>query len=148
MTMDRQRFAALADAFGGDIARWPPAARDAARQFSETQESAAARVLGAAARLDALLWESAVAPPGSALRERVMRAAPKASALSPKLQQTWRWLVGAGIGGVLASACAAGLATGVAVAPAALTQARWLGDGDPANEAARLLREPADVSEG
>ena len=146
--MDVKRFEALADAWGGDIARWPAAERDAARQFFESHEIEAGRALGAAAGLDALLSASVAVPPSFALRARVIRAAPHAPTLSKAAGRAWRWLVGAGIGGVLASACAAGLATGVAVAPTALARAGWINDGDPANEAARLLREPVDVSEG
>ena len=148
MTMDLKRFAALADAYGGDLGRWPAAERVAARQFADLNKDQADRALAGATGLDALLSESVVAPPGFALRERVILAAPKTSTLSPALRRAWRWLVGAGIGGVLATACAAGLATGIAVAPTALAQARWINDGDPANEAARFLREPADLSEG
>ena len=146
--MDLKRFAALADAYGGDLGRWPAAERDAARRFAHLNKDQADRALAAATGLDALLAESVVGPPGLALRDRVILAAPKPSTLSPAVRRAWRWLVGAGIGGVLASACAAGLATGVALAPTALAQARWINDGDPANEAARFLREPVDVSEG
>ncbi len=142
--MDFARFRTLADAYGGDVTRWPAADHDMARAFAAAHAVWAQPCLADAAALDALLRQSVVAPPARALRERITVAAPQ----TPALHRAWRWLVGAGIGGVLTAACAAGVFTGVAVAPLALAEGYANGQNDPANDAARFLREPIDVTEG
>lgn len=142
--MDGQRFAALADAYGADIGRWPTAIRDAARAFGATDGDAANRTLARARALDDLLRQAPSSAPGRALRERILRAGPK----PPALRRVWRWLVGAGIGSVLAGAGAVGVAVGVVLAPMALAMMDRSADPDPANEAARFLREPTDMTEG
>lgn len=76
--MKRDRFHDLAETFGGDLARWPEAERDAARGLlAATPELRA--VLDQAAALDALLDASPTPLPSQALRDRVIAAAPKPS---------------------------------------------------------------------
>ncbi|MDP3853370.1 hypothetical protein [Phenylobacterium sp.] len=107
--MTPQRFESLADAHGGDVARWPAAEREAAAALMIAQPDVARKALARAAALDAALdaW-----PPMAVthhLRERVIAAAP--AARSRGRLAAWFW--GAGLGAGLAAASAAGLAVGV-----------------------------------
>jgi hypothetical protein len=115
--MTRDGFEALAEAYGGDMARWPQDHWDEAALFAAQQPDLAAGVLAAAARLDEALdaWRPLAVSHG--LREAVVAAAP-----APRARRGltgWIWRAGAGAG--LAAACAAGLVVGVmlseAVAP-------------------------------
>lgn len=73
MSMRAARFAELADAYGGDLARWPEAEHDAARILLGT--SAEARIaLDAARALDASLALPAPDAPGPAMRERLLQS--------------------------------------------------------------------------
>ncbi|MES2724275.1 MAG: hypothetical protein V4656_14065 [Pseudomonadota bacterium] len=126
--MTRERFLELADAYGGGVAHWPAADREAAAALMAAEPDFARQVLADADRLDAVLdaWAPLSVPHG--MREAVMAAAPAArSRWSPRT-----WLLGAGVGAGLAGACAAGLVFGVALsanlssateAPAALSAA-------------------------
>ena len=74
--MTEDRFLELAEAYGGEIARWPAAERAAAEAFAaEPRRSWPSALLGAERRLDALL-------DGQSLR-RAQRA-PCASGSSPR----------------------------------------------------------------
>jgi hypothetical protein len=104
--MTPERFETLAEAWGGDVARWPHADREAAAALMAEQPAWAERVLADAGELDAAL--SALAPPRGAsdLADRIAAGAPKAR---PRWQG---WLVPAGMGAGLAAACAAGVMMG------------------------------------
>lgn len=105
--LDEARFAALAEAYGADLRRWPDGEREAGRDLA-ARSQAAARRLAEADDLDALLDAYAVAPPGEALRARLLAAAPR-----PRPLAGWRrWFAGAGLGAGLAAACAAGVMVG------------------------------------
>ena len=107
--MTPKRFEALAEAYGGDMARWPSADWDAAAMFAARERDLAARILAEAARLDAALDDWAPLQASHRLREAVIAAAPE-----PRLRRGsggWLWRAGAGAG--LAVACAAGLVVGV-----------------------------------
>jgi hypothetical protein len=108
--MNAERFAALADAFGGSITRWPGAEQDAAWAFLAEQPEAAQDLLAQARTLDETLDEAERLSPSHALRSAVVALAPVARAPRPLLV---RWLTGAGIGVGLAAAAVAGLAIGV-----------------------------------
>lgn len=134
--MDRARFQALADAYGGDVTRWPEGERDAALALLAGQPGMARTVLAAALSLDTVL-DALPSPHASAdMRERLAAAAPK-----PKAALSWRrWLTGAGVGLTLATACVAGVAFGAAAAQpsaddsradAALSDAGFDAGGDP-----------------
>lgn len=106
--MTATRFAALAEAHGGDLARWPEAERQAASAFRHAHPDAAGGVLGAEARLDGVLAATPAAEPDPALFEAVLARAPAATA-----QRTPRWagiaaglalMIGAGAGWVAAPA--------------------------------------------
>src|SRR5687768_2109928 len=101
--MTPERFEILAEAYGGDVARWPDAEREAAAELMAAQPAWARDVLAGAGDLDAALMAYA-APRGSAgLAERIGAGAPKARA-------RWvGWLLPAGMGVGLATACAAGV---------------------------------------
>jgi hypothetical protein len=111
--MDKARFQALADAYGGDVTRWPEAEREAALALLADQPAMARTVLAAALSLDTVLDALPTPAVRADLRARLLAAAPKArSGPGP-----WRrWLAGAGVGLTLATACAAGVAVGVAAA--------------------------------
>lgn len=111
--MNRDRFEDLAQAYGGQIGRWPQAERDAAALFAASEPAAAQALLAAASDLDAALeaWVAPVADAG--LREAIVASAPQ-----PKPRRAlavWAWR--AGLGASLAAACAAGVLVGVRLSP-------------------------------
>jgi hypothetical protein len=118
-TMDRERFEAMAEAYGGDLDRWPTDAVGPARALLDA-EPALAAVLRDADSLDALLAASPTPTFSGVLRERVIGAAPR---LASAWKATTRWLSGAG----LAAACAAGVIMGVNLSDRIIS--------DPATEA-------------
>lgn len=75
--MTMQRFAQLADAWGGDITRWPGAEQAAAARVLASAEGDVARTLLAeAGQLDEALRSVAPAPPSARLRETILAAIP------------------------------------------------------------------------
>jgi hypothetical protein len=102
-----ERFGALADAYGGDIDRWPITERDAAwlhlRQHSDAQA-----VLSAAARLDTALTGWTVPGPGAALAATIALTVARRHAHGRRLRL---WLSSLGAAAALAS----GMATGAIV---------------------------------
>lgn len=142
--MNPGRFEALAGAFGGEIERWPAADREPARRLTSSQPEWTALILGEAQRLDQALGAAPTLSPSGALLARILQAAPG----SRERGTPWRWLAGLGLTAGLAGAVAAGVAAGLVVAPAALAPVRAAPAADPSEEAALLLREPADLGEG
>lgn len=115
--MTPERFDALAEAYGGDVARWPEGEREGAAMFMATDPARAQAVLAAAQALDQRLdaWAALRVTPDFA--DAVLAGAPK-----PRAGSWWRgWLAPAGMGAGLAAACVAGLLVGtrMAVAPVA-----------------------------
>lgn len=109
--MTREQFQALAEAYGGEIARWPAALREAATLFAAAEGEWAQAVLAREAELDAALDELPRATAPAALYERIVADAP-----GPRRRARWRlWLTPAGLGAALAGAAAAGLVLGVQV---------------------------------
>lgn len=107
-TMTLERFRELADAYGGDVARWPEAERRAARAFATTHETAPA-ILAEAAALDAALANAPTHTPSPALRSAILdgfpaRAPSRAPSRLGDLGALGRWLGiaggGAGVGGL------------------------------------------------
>ncbi|MDR3496737.1 MAG: hypothetical protein P4L82_19250 [Ancalomicrobiaceae bacterium] len=95
VVMTLERFAGLAQSYGGRIERWPQASRQAARSLSTNPEAAA--VLAQAAALDAMLDTYSVARPGAELTGRILQTA--------NARLTWqrrlaRWCAGIGLIGV------------------------------------------------
>lgn len=110
MTMMYERLAYLADAYGGDLRRWPEAEREAARALVAADPRAAA-LLREADGLDALLDAAPRPAPSHALREAVIASAAGAGlkarrrgAIGPLA-----WLSGAG----WAAAACAGVVFGI-----------------------------------
>ena len=109
--MQIERFMHLAEAYGGDIGRWPAEVQDDARRLAES--SAQARTaLAQADALDMALDAWRVAGPSAALREAVLAQAPRP--WPPLFRRATLWLSGVG----LAAACAAGAVAGVAMTSA------------------------------
>ena len=110
--MTYERFEHLADAYGGDLRRWPEAEREAARAVTQRDPRAAALLIEAEG-LDALLDAAPRPAPSHALRETVI-----ASAAGAGLKARRRggigplaWLSGAG----WAAAACAGVVFGLAL---------------------------------
>lgn len=109
-TMTRERFENLADAYGGDLRRWPEAERVAGRALAAADPRAAALLLEADA-VDALLDSAPRLAASHALREQVIAAAAGAG-LGRRRRGAigvLTWLSGAG----WAAAACAGVAFGV-----------------------------------
>ncbi len=108
--MTQERFETLANAYGGDIARWPTADREAAALFLASAKPAVVDALVAASDLDALLNSSPAVVPSYDLTQRIVATAPRSRHVA------WpRWLFPAGMGAGLAAACLAGIITGTEV---------------------------------
>ena len=109
--MTYERFETLADAYGGDLRRWPEAERAAGRALLDSDPRGAA-LLAEADGLDALLDAAPRPTPSHALREAVI-----ASAAGAGLKARRRgpgplaWLSGAG----WAAAACAGVVFGLAL---------------------------------
>ncbi|WP_428395262.1 hypothetical protein [Lichenicoccus sp.] len=102
--MSPERFAALADAFGGDLDRWPAAERDAACAHLRQHPDANAMLAGAG-KLDDTLAAWTVPPPGAALAGRIAAAAVQSRARARRLRL---WLSSLGAAATLAGGVAAG----------------------------------------
>lgn len=102
--MTTQRFCALAEAYGGDVNRWPAAEQPAARALL-AEEASLTAVLSEAGAVDELLAASPDPLFSGVLREKLLAGAPKPIR---RVASAARWLSGAG----LAAACAAGILIG------------------------------------
>src|SRR4051812_25469302 len=107
--MSKGRFEDLADIYGGEIARWPEAEREAARAFLARDAARLSPVLASASQLDRLLDLAPAQSPGAALLGRLISAAPQA----PNTAR--RWIAGLGAALGLSATAFAGIAVGVAV---------------------------------
>ena len=110
MTLDR--FRALADAYGGVIARWPEDQRDAAMRIAANP--AAVTILQEASAVDTMLDAWSVPAPASSLSDRIAghRAMPHRSPAG----RVRLWWSGIGIAAALAGA-ASGTAAVATVSP-------------------------------
>lgn len=109
MTMSEERFEALADIHGGEIARWPEGEREAARALLAAHPDRLELVLDAAAHLDRLLDLAPAQAPDAALLGRLIAAAPSA----PSATGRWIATLSAALG--LSAAAFAGVLVGVTV---------------------------------
>ncbi|MBU1376021.1 MAG: hypothetical protein KKE02_03090 [Alphaproteobacteria bacterium] len=106
--MTPERFETLAQAWGGDIARWPNAEREAAALLMAARPAWVRDILAGAVDLDDLL-DAVPVPTGSpGLTARIVAGAPR-----PRARRWIGWLMPAGMGVGLAAACAAGVVAGV-----------------------------------
>lgn len=112
--MDQNRFQALAQAWGGDMRRWPESERAGAETFRVADPARAAAILAEAGAIDAWLDAAPPPQPSAALRDRVVAAAAGTVGLKPRRPLFARpaaWLSGAG----WAASCAAGVMVGLQV---------------------------------
>ncbi len=117
MTMTRERFGEIVEAYGGDPRRWPERERAAAQNWAARHGDAARALLGEARRLDAYLARDLIAEPHRELQRRILaeadagtrRPGGEADRRSGRRLGRWlgHWWPGAALAGV-------GLAGGVA----------------------------------
>src|SRR5262245_52818397 len=81
-TITAERFKALLEAYGGDLARWPDSERLAAHAYAQGAPEAPA-LLAEARRIDALLAAATIALPRAALETSIL-ARMKSVAQRPK----------------------------------------------------------------
>jgi hypothetical protein len=109
--LDKLKFEALAEAYGGDIARWPAKVRDGATLLVATDPEFARVVLAREDLLDAALDELPRAAATSALVEAIVATAPPLRA-----RRRWSlWIAPAGLGMGMAAVAAAGVMLGAQV---------------------------------
>ena len=113
--MTPERFRALADAYGGNLDRWPAADHDAARSHLTSRPDAHAE-LAAAGRLDAALAAWTVPGPGAALAARIARTVAMRHTRARRVRV---WLSSFGAATALAGGMAAGAVAVMRLAPAA-----------------------------
>jgi len=109
-SLSQDRFMALAEAYGGDIARWPESEREAARALLLQDPQGLGRELAEAATLDRLLDLAPAGMVDSALLGRLVAAAPR-PAVSAR-----RWIAGLGAALGLGVSAMAGVTVGVVLA--------------------------------
>ena len=110
--MDASRFAALADAYGSALHRWPQAERAGARLFAETEQGR--DILRRAGRLDGVLDQSRAAAPSRALHGAIVS---RATAEVRQGRRNRLWWLGFGLAGVGLAGAVAGLALMTVVNP-------------------------------
>jgi hypothetical protein len=110
--LDAKRFAALAEAYGGALHRWPEAEQAGARLFAETEQGRA--ILAAAGRLDGVLDQHRVKAPSRALHGAIIA---KATAEVRQGRRSRLWWLGFGLAGVGLAGAVAGLALVTVVSP-------------------------------
>lgn len=112
--MDLDRFADLAEAYGGDISRWPSIEREAATLLMARSPEATATLLAEQSDLDWALDSWRAPRPGLALEAAILASAPV-----QRPAPIWRgWLWRTGLGAGLMAAGLAGVMTGVVVSRA------------------------------
>lgn len=112
--MTKEQFRELAEAYGGELARWPTALRDEAALLAASEPEFVQAVLVREARLDAALDELPRAPASGEVFERIVAGAPPLRQRQSRRRWRW-WLAPAGLGAVLAGVAAAGVVLGVQV---------------------------------
>jgi len=110
--LDAKRFAALADAYGGALHRWPAAEQAAAILFAGTDEGRA--VLRRADSLDTMLDRHRVEAPNPTLYGAIVSGA--VTAVRQERRRRFWWL-GFGLAGVGLAGAVAGLALVTVVNP-------------------------------
>jgi hypothetical protein len=115
--MDAKRFAALAQAYGGDPRRWPEDERAAAEAFASSEAGQA--ISQHAGKLDTLLDGYRVRHPSKALSGSILRAADR-YLVQRRRQRVW-WF-GLGLAGIGLAGAIAGLALVTVVTPEAQSE--------------------------
>ncbi len=117
-SMRLARFGVLAEAYGGDIARWPEAERRPARDvLAESRQ--ARQILAAAQHLDAVLARLPAPPLASAHLRRSVAALQPLPERPRRVgyRRPWPWLALLARGLSWTAAAAAGILAGIALAP-------------------------------
>lgn len=104
--MNADRMRELAEAWGGDLRRWPAADREAAQTFALLQPEVAERALFEARQLDAVLDAVPSVQVSIALRDRVIASAGAAGLMARAAWPGLRRLLWIGGAGWAAAACA------------------------------------------
>ncbi|WP_334040357.1 hypothetical protein [Burkholderia ambifaria] len=106
--MTPERFRTIVAAYGSDARRWPQDERAAAEAWAQAHPRDALAALDDAAELDAWLMQDTVAPPASALVERIVASAPAPQRARRRGRVWWSGAAFAGVGlaGALAGAVA------------------------------------------
>lgn len=107
--MSVARFEALAESYGGEIARWPEGEREAARALLASDPTRLAAVLAEASQVDRLLDLAPAQAVDAALLGRLITAAPKAPTTAR------RWVAGLSAALGLSAAAFAGILAGVSL---------------------------------
>ncbi len=139
-----ERFEALANAFGGDVVRWPIGERAGAMATMAARPGETARLLETARTFDAILSAASIEAPSPTLLGAIIRNATIRPAPSP----LWRWLIGLGVAAGLAGAAAAGIAAGLVIAPVSVAPRPQPASADPIAQASALLGDAPDLADG
>ncbi|RRH98810.1 hypothetical protein EH240_18870 [Mesorhizobium tamadayense] len=110
--MDARRFAALADAYGSALYRWPRAEQAAATLFAQSKEGRA--ILDRAGRLDAILDRHHVEAPSRMLHGEIIA---RATTQIRQGRHRRLWWLGIGLAGAGLAGAVAGLALVTVVTP-------------------------------
>jgi hypothetical protein len=97
--MTPERFHQIVEAYGAEPRRWPSHERAAAQAWAQLHRDEADAVLNAAADLDAWLAADKVDPPGAALQQRILGAAPVRQPVQ-RMPRRRLWWSGAAVAGV------------------------------------------------
>ena len=109
--MTPDRFKALANAYGGDLARWPVQERVLALSLCQQQPDWTAQVLSEAAVLDAWLDDYTTEAPGRAFSDRILAQTRPAPIRFASGARGWGMgLVAASLAGVICGAALMNLA--------------------------------------
>ena len=141
--MNRERFEALAAAYGGNISRWPVAERRAARWLAFCSRGLTQDILHDARRFDRILKQSVFPELGPRSRESLIEGA---RCLRDMGGERRPWL-GAILGAGLAAACVAGIGVGFVLAPLTTTDSLTT-PVDPGEVAASALGNPTELGDG
>ena len=109
--MDKLKFEELAQAYGGEIGRWPAKMRDDAALLVAAEPDFARAVLARESELDAVLDDLPRVTASADLFERIVTSAPP---LRPRLRWSL-WIAPAGLSAGLAAIAAAGVMLGAQV---------------------------------
>jgi hypothetical protein len=130
----KEEFQALAEAYGGELARWPAAVRDEAALLVAADPEFAQAVLAPQARLDGVLDEFPRAHATPELFERIVAGAPPV-----RRTHRWRlWLAPAGLSAAMAGVAAAGVLLGLQLGQQAPISTVTTAEASPSRATAEL----------